>query len=300
MKILANDGLAKNAEEHFIDEGIEIETNHFDKEELMKVGGDYDVIVVRSNTKIDRDVAKALKGTKTALVIRAGVGLDNIDINACKDCGIDVDYTPNSSKNAVTELVLGQMLNLSRHLSVADATMKKGQWNKKQYDGFEIAGKTLGIIGFGRIGQSLGEKAIALGLEVIYYDLIKVENDYAKYYEFDDLIKKADYISIHLPSLDEPIIGKKELDNMKESAILINYARGNALDEEELIDALKNNRIRGAAIDVFPNEPKVNEKYFELDNVALTPHIGASTLEAQKNIGNEIINIVDNYFGVKA
>ncbi|SHH14550.1 D-3-phosphoglycerate dehydrogenase [Anaerosphaera aminiphila DSM 21120] len=300
MKILANDGLAKNAEEHFIDEGIEIETNHFDKEELMKVGGDYDVIVVRSNTKIDKDVAKALKGTKTALVIRAGVGLDNIDINACKDCGIDVDYTPNSSKNAVTELVLGQMLNLSRHLSVADATMKKGQWNKKQYDGFEIAGKTLGIIGFGRIGQSLGEKAIALGLEVIYYDLIKVENDYAKYYEFDDLIKKADYISIHLPSLDEPIIGKKELDNMKESAILINYARGNALDEEELIDALKNNRIRGAAIDVFPNEPKVNEKYFELDNVALTPHIGASTLEAQKNIGNEIINIVDNYFGVKA
>ncbi|RVU54038.1 D-2-hydroxyacid dehydrogenase [Anaerosphaera multitolerans] len=299
MKILANDGLAQNAIDHFLNEGIEVDTNHYDKEELMKVGGDYNVIVVRSNTKIDREVAEALKGTNTSLVIRAGVGLDNIDINACKEVGIDVDYTPHSSKNAVTELVLGQMINLSRFLSLADRTTKEGQWNKKLYNGHEIAGKTLGVIGFGRIGQSLGEKALALGLKVIYYDLYKVENDYAEYFELDDLLKNADYISIHLPSLDKPLIGKRELDLMKETSILINYARGNAIDEEALIEALKNRKICGAAIDVFPNEPKVNEKYFELDNVALTPHIGASTYEAQNNIGNEIISIVDNYFGDK-
>lgn len=294
MKILANDGLAKNALEYFVDKGIEVNTNHYDQEELKKVGAEYDVIIIRSDTKITEDVAKALHDTETKLVIRAGIGLDNIDINACNKYNIDVDYTPNSSKNAVAELALAQMINLSRFINLADTTTKEGKWNKKQYVGTEIQGKTLGIIGFGRIGKCLAQKAIALGMNVLYYDLIS-DDTMAKYTELEELIKNSDYISIHLPGTDKPIIGRNELELMKNSAILINCARGNAIDEEALIDALNTKKIAACAIDVYPNEPKVNEKYFDIDNLILTPHIGAATKEAQENIGNEIIGIVDKF-----
>ena len=225
--------------------------------------------------------------------------LDNIDVAYAEKNGIIVRNTPDASSAAVAELVLGHIFNMARFLHNSNITMRKGEWNKKQYQGIEISGKTLGIIGFGRIGKELANKANALGMNIIYYDS-KEQKEYNSdytYCEFDKLLELSDFISIHVP-LDKnkkALIGKDEIAKMKDGAYLINCARGGVVDEDALLKGLDSNKLAGAAIDVYMNEPKPNVLLCNHENVSVTPHIGASTKEAQRKIGEEIINIVEEF-----
>lgn len=295
MKILANDGLDKKAIDFFNDNKIEVETSHYDKEMLQKVIKSYDVLIIRSATKVDRDLVDAAKGTNLKLIIRAGVGLDNIDVNYAQKNGIMVQNTPNASSNSVAELVLGHMFSLSRFISISNLTMREGVWNKNIYTGVELSGKTLGIIGFGRIGRVLAKKAEALGMNAIFYDKFIKNDDQFMYYPFQEVLKEADFISLHVPSTEKPLIGKEEFDIMKEGVFIVNAARGGVIDEEALLVALNSNKIAGAGLDVFESEPGPNLKICNHPKVSCTPHIGAATEEAQKRIGQEIIDIVMDF-----
>lgn len=295
MRILANDGLDIEAIEKFRENNIEVDVNHYDKDELNKVIGNYDILIIRSATSVDKKLIEAAKGTKLNLIIRAGVGLDNIDVDYAENNGIMVRNTPNSSTNSVAELVLGHILSISRYINISNVTMREGKWNKKAYTGVEIYGKTLGIIGFGRIGKALGEKAEALGMDVVFYDkLIKFDNKF-KYLPLEELLKKVDFISLHIPATDKPIIGEEELNLMKEGVFIINAARGGIIDENALLWALNNGKVAGAGLDVFMREPGPNLDLCNHPRVSCTPHIGAATVEAQRRIGEEIISIVMRY-----
>lgn len=292
MKVLANDGLAKNAVEVLEKDGIYVDTNHYDKEELCNKIKDFDVLIVRSATKVNKEFIDIAKGYKLKLVIRAGVGLDNIDVEYAQRNGIMVKNTPNSSSNSVAELVLGHMICLARYITISNITLRDGQWNKKAYTGVELSGKTFGIVGFGRIGRALAKKAKAIGMEIVFYDKYYKKDKDFKYLPFEELIRQADFISLHVPSLDKPIIGKEELENMKDGVFLINAARGGVIDEEALCDALNTDKVAGAGIDVFVKEPQPNPCLCNHPKVSVTPHIGAATHEAQIRIGEEIIEII--------
>ena len=295
MKILANDGLDKKAIEFFHENNIEVDANHYDKEMLQTVIKHYDVLIIRSATKVDRDLIDAAKGTDLKLIIRAGVGLDNIDMKYAQKNDIIVQNTPNASSNSVAELVLGHMFSLSRFISISNLTMREGVWNKNIYTGVELAGKTLGIIGFGRIGRVLANKAEALGMNVIFYDKFIDNDDKYIYQPFQEVLKEANFISLHVPSIDKPLIGKEEFEIMKDGVFIINAARGGVIDEEALIVALNSNKVAGAGLDVYESEPGPNPELCSHPKVSCTPHIGAATEEAQKRIGEEIIDIVINF-----
>lgn len=296
MKILANDGMDKIAIEHFENNNIEVDTNHYEKDELLKLIKNYDAIVVRSATKVYKDVIDAAKGTNLKLVVRAGVGLDNIDVDYARENGIEVRNTPNASSNSVAELVLGHMIGIARYIPISKVTMEDGQWNKKQYKGVEIGGKTLGIIGLGRIGKALANKARALGMNVIFYDMFIKEDDNYPYYPFEELLRRADFISLHVPSTGKPLIGEEEFKLMKDGVHIINAARGGVIDEEALLNALNTGKVAGAGLDVYENEPNPNSDICCHPRVSCTPHIGAATKEAQARIGEEIIEVVEEFF----
>lgn len=295
MKILANDGIDKGAVEIFMENNMEVDTNHYEKQDLKKIIGDYQVLIIRSATRVDRDLIDAAKGTKLKLIIRAGVGLDNIDIEYATANGLIVKNTPNASSNSVAELVLGHMLTLSRFIAISNVTMREGCWNKKAYTGVEIFGKTLGIVGFGRIGKSLANKARALGMNVVFYDKFITEDESYQYNELDDLLRKADFISLHVPATEKPLIGREEFEIMKDGVFIVNAARGGIIDEEALLDALNNKKVAGAGLDVYNIEPNPNLELCKHERVSCTPHIGAATQEAQERIGQEIIDIVMDY-----
>ena len=298
MKVLANDGLEISAINEIKKNGIYIETNHLDKEELIENIKNYDVLVVRSNTKVTSDVLEAGAKGNLKLVIRAGVGIDNIDLDYAKKVGIKVSNTPDASSDSVAELALGHMFSVARYIAVANYTMRNGQWNKKQYKGSEIAGKILGIIGMGRIGKALAGKAEALGMKIIYADVLGKQDNLA--YEFmylDNLLKVSDYVSLHVPYDKDKgaLISSREISMMKEGAVIINCARGKVVDEEALLEGLNSGKLAGAGIDVFEQEPSKNTELINHERVSVTPHIGASTKEAQERIGKEVAAIVINF-----
>ena len=298
MRVLANDGLEKGAINELELLGVEVVTDHLEKDQLINKICDFDVLIVRSATKVTADVLDAASNGNLKLVIRAGVGVDNIDVPYAKKLNIDVRNTPSASSNAVAELALAHILAVSRYIGVSNFSMRNGQWNKKKYKGCEIAGKTLGIVGIGRIGRLLGEKAEALGMNVIYTDLLgKQDNISFKYVEFEELLKESDYISLHVPydKNSGALIGKKEIELMKDGVFLINCARGKVVDEKALLEGLNSGKIAGAGIDVFEEEPTSNMELINHPNVSVTPHIGASTNEAQDRIGKEVVNIVKEY-----
>ena len=256
---------------------------------------DFDILVVRSATKVDKELIDAMTKGKTKLIIRAGVGLDNIDTAYAAEKNIAVKNTPNSSANAVAELVLGQMFNLARFLNLANITMKQGEWNKKAYTGMELEGKTLGIVGFGRIGQTLAKKALALGMNVIYFDLYPANLENCTSVSLKEVLKNADFISLHTTATEKPVINQETLNYLKPSAFLINASRGNVIDEKALLKALNEQRIAGAALDVFVNEPTPNEELCRHPLCSVTPHIGAATAEAQNRIGKEVLQHILDY-----
>lgn len=299
MKILANDGMDKSAVKQLLDHGYEVDTNHYQGAELHQQLQQVDCIVIRSATTLrqpDIDVAK--QAGRLQLIIRAGVGIDNIDHVYAESVGIKVRNTPNSSSDAVAELAIGHMFSIARHIYHANVTMRQGKWNKKQYKGIELAGKTLGLIGFGRIAKQVASKAIALGMNVIYTDLRGEDSSdtSCQYVSKEELLRTADFISLHIPFIKEqgPYLGKQEFDLMKPGMYVIHTARGGVVDEVALLEALDNGQVAFAALDVFEDEPTKHEAIYTHDRISLTPHIGASTVEAQARIGLETIQVIQD------
>ena len=294
LRILLNDGLDKKAISNLELLGCDVDTNHYDIEDLKEKIKEVDCIVIRSATKIRRElIDEAIKGGKLKLIIRGGVGLDNIDVQYAEQNGIKVRNTPNASSSSVAEIILAHMFSLARFLNQSNITMKAGLWKKKEYVGVELEGKTLGIIGMGRIGSELAKKCTALGMKIIYFDLMdikNIDNNYRKV-EFDELLRESDFISINI-SGTKSIIGSEELKKVKKGAFIINTSRGKALDEDAIITSLNDGTLGGVGLDVFLEEPSKNLELIKHPKVSLTPHIGASTKEAQMKIGEEVINII--------
>ena len=300
MRILASDGMDKSAIAALQAEGHEVVEQFYEPAELAEQVKQYDVLVVRSATKVRVPIIDAAKETgRLKLVIRGGVGVDNIDVKYAEENGIAVRNTPRASSNTVAELALAHMFSVARYISAAGHTMREGKWEKKAYKGIELSGRTLGVIGYGRIGQALGQKAQALGMKVLAYDIFKVEgleNENMKYVEMDELLANSDFISLHTPSIDgKPLINEETIAKMKDGAVLINTSRGNNVDEVALLAALKSGKLRGAGLDVFAEEPPKNSELLNFPTVSCTPHIGAQTAEAQKRVGAEIVDIIKNF-----
>jgi len=301
-KILASDNIPKNAVEKVRSMGCPVHEETFGPDELPEKLREYDAMILRSATKITREVLEKLgPDSKLKLIVRAGVGLDNIDLKAAKEMGVEVHNTPNSSIESVAELTLGHMLTLSRHLQKSNQTMRKGQWNKKIYKGVELSGSTLGVIGIGRIGRDLAEKAKALGMIVQYFDVMGEVDDLPQftYVDKDTLLRTSDFITLHVPKIsgEPPVLGKPEFDKMKDGTYVINCARGGLIDEEALLEALNSGRVAGAGLDVFEHEPPKESPLLQHENVSLSPHIGASTVEAQNRIGQELVDIFADFCG---
>lgn len=301
IRLLTNDGLESASIEALKTLGVEVVNEHFGQDVLGEKLKEFDAIVIRSATKLTADVFEAEAGGNLKLAIRAGVGIDNIDIPAAESKGVTVRNTPFASSDSVAELAIGHMFALARFIAISNYTMRNGEWNKKKYQGTEIAGKTLGIVGMGRIGQSLAKKATALGMKVVYYTIEGKHDDLEyDFVSFEEVLKTSDYISLHVPydKAAGSLIGKKELEAMKNTAHLINCARGKVVDEAALIEALDNGEIAGAGIDVFEEEPTKNEKLVNHAKVSVTPHIGAATDEAQTRIGEEVVSVIKEFFNL--
>ena len=283
MRILVTDGMDKTALETLRAKGHEVVEQFYAPEELGEAIRDFDVVVVRSATKVRANHIDAAKGSRLKLIIRGGVGVDNIDVAYAEANGIAVKNTPRASSNSVAELALAHMLSCARFVSIAGHTMREGKWEKKAY---------------GRIGQALGRMAQGLGMNVVAYDIYHVEGiecETMHYVTMDELLAQSDFISLHTPAIDgKPLINRENIAKMKDGVIFVNTSRGNNVDEEALLEGLNSGKIRGAGLDVYAEEPAKNEALLNHPNVSCTPHIGAATKEAQKRIGMEIVSIIDN------
>jgi D-3-phosphoglycerate dehydrogenase len=264
-----------------------------DEAELVRTIPEYEVVVVRSATKVTRKVIEA--APKLKLIIRAGIGLDNIDVEAAKEKGIEVANTPAATSISVAELTFGLMLAAVRRLGRAHLSMKEHKWEKKALSGTELFGKTLGIIGFGRIGQEVAKRALAFGMKVIAYDVVAVKTDLpVRMVSFDELLSSADIITLHLPLTKETkhLISQAEIEKMKNGVIIINAARGGVVDEASLLEGLNKGKVRAASLDVFEKEPPVDFSLIDHPEVFATPHIGAAAEEGQKRAGAEVVKIL--------
>ena len=300
FRVLASDPLDADAVAAMRQAGLEVdEKTDLSVERLKSEIGAYDAIVVRSATKLRAEILDAAR--KLKLVVRAGVGLDNVDVEHAKSKGIEVRNTPAASSNSVAELALGHILSLARHIGRGTASTKAGRWEKKQLEGVEIEGKTLGIVGIGRIGQALARKARALGMRVLCYDAYLKKSpipDVAAMVSLDRLLAESDFVSLHIP-FDPAVgatIGQAQLARMKDGVRIVNCARGGVIDESALAAAMKSGKVAGAALDVFGTEPPpADHPLLALDSVSFTPHIGASTVEAQARVGREAAQIVIDF-----
>ncbi|MDQ2684985.1 MAG: D-2-hydroxyacid dehydrogenase [Thermoproteota archaeon] len=257
------------------------------QQELITKVKDYDVIIVRSRTKVTKDVINS--AIRTKIIARVGVGLDNIDTLEAQKKNIEVINAGEASVNAVSELVLGLMLSLSRNIPNANYATKQGKWIKKDLMGVELKGKNLGIIGLGKIGRNVARLARGLRMNLIGYDVVPIDKTFAQEVslittDIKTLIESSDYITCHVPFTEQTkhLINKEMFAIMKNGAFLINTSRGEVIDEQALIDCLKNKKIGGAALDVYEVEPPINKELLELDNLICTPHIGAQTKEGQE------------------
>jgi len=261
-------------------------------EELPNVLPAYDGMVVRSRTKVRQPLIDVCPNLK--IIVRGGVGLDTIDVDHARSKGITVMNTPKASSASVAELAIGYMFALARSLYKASATMKAEKWEKKAFEGDEIGGKTLGLVGIGNIGKEVARRATALGMTVLAYDPYVKAAEYVKLVSLDELLAQADYISLHLPKTKDSanMIDKAQFEKMKPGVRLINCARGGIVNEEALYEALTSGKVAGAALDVYAVEPPTDWKLAKLDNVICSPHIGAQTKEAQGRVAAEVADIL--------
>lgn len=300
MKVLLNDGLEKEGIKFFEDYGVETDTKKRDLTALIADIGQFDALIVRSATKVTREVIEAGAKGKLKIIGRAGVGYDNIDVEAASQNGIVVKTAPFGNTNAVAELTIGLLLSVARNVPQAHQSLKKGVWEKGKLKGAELSYKTLGILGCGKIGQRVAELARrGFDMEVLGYDICPCAEAKIKYVSKEEVLKNADFITIHTGG-KAVLIGEKELSMMKPTAYIINTSRGANIDENALYSALKEKRIAGVALDVYTDEPKTdgaefNNKLRELDNVVFSAHLGASTVEAQRETAIEMARVISNY-----
>ncbi|MCD6299221.1 MAG: phosphoglycerate dehydrogenase [Thermoplasmata archaeon] len=301
MKILVTDVIAEEAME-MLKKNHDVTFKDITGEELAREIAPYHALMVRSGTKVTEE---AINNAENMVVIgRAGIGVDNIDIASAAKKGIKVVNSPTGATISVAELTIGHMISLARHLPRADRTTRAGEWAKKKLKGVELHGKTLGLVGCGNIGRAVAEHTRAFGMDVIGYDPYipkeKLEEEGIRKVEtVEEVMEGADFISVHVPHTEEThhLIDGDMIARMKPSAYIINCARGGVVDEGALYDALKENRIAGAALDVYENEPAKENPLFELENIVFTPHIGASTKEGQIRAGTicaeQILKVLD-------
>jgi D-3-phosphoglycerate dehydrogenase len=306
MRVLICDPVAPATIQALQEAGIQVDNRPaITAEELLRDAAQYEGMVVRSRTKIRQETIDA--ATNLKIIVRGGVGLDNIDVAYAKSKGIAVRNTPKASSNSVAELALGYMLALARRIPQATMSLTAGEWKKKQLQGSEIAGKTLGLIGYGNIGGLLGKKASALGMSVIFYDVITPPDPGdAKQVGLDDVLAQSDFISLHVPKVPATtnILNAAAFAKMKDGVYIINCARGGIVDEDALYDALASGKVAGAALDVFVDEKVTpgNPKLFGLkdedgfNKVIGSPHIGASTAEGQARVGAEVADIMIEFY----
>ncbi|MFC1742997.1 D-2-hydroxyacid dehydrogenase [Candidatus Riflebacteria bacterium] len=316
IKILANDGLSDAGCRLLQEAEFELSTEKVEQGNLVNEINEkkYDAVLVRSATKITKEIIDSCPSLK--LIGRGGVGMDNIEVEYAKSKGIAVVNTPAASSASVAELVFAHLFSICRYLNYSNRQLREGDFKslKKKYShGIELAGKTLGIIGVGKIGKEVAKRALGLGIKVLatdpFQEKVEVRAELFGTEEIDVVIKlktvtlaetlmNSDFITVHVPLGEDkkPIIGRDELNKMKRGVILLNIARGGVVDEDALIEALKEGKIRSAGLDVFLNEPKPREDLLQMDNISLSPHIGGSTVEAQARIGIEIAELVINFF----
>ncbi|MBC8214618.1 MAG: hydroxyacid dehydrogenase [Candidatus Marinimicrobia bacterium] len=255
-----------------------------------------DVVLIRSKTKVTKEYMDAAPNLK--LVIRGGVGLDNVDLEYAKEKGVAVHNTADASSIAVAECAFTLMIGITNHIGRADSSMRNGQWIKKELKRTELYGKTLGIVGLGRIGTELAKRAIAFGMTVIAFDPFVESSDFAEMKsEMKDVLNVSDYVSLHLPLIDSTkgIINSETLKEFKDGAFLINTGRGKTINEEDLVDALKSGKIAGFGNDVWYSDPPETNPFTELPNVLMMPHLGASTKENLLRIGDIVENIITEF-----
>ncbi|TRZ93214.1 3-phosphoglycerate dehydrogenase, partial [bacterium] len=248
----------------------------------------FNAVVVRGATKITRPVIEA--GTDLRIIVRAGIGLDNVDAAAAKEKKIAVANTPAATSITVAEHTFGLMLGAVRNHGRAVVSMKQHKWEKKALEGTELYGKTLGIIGCGRIGIEVARRAIAFGMKVIAYDVIPIKTDLAvTQVPMDELLAKSDLITLHIPKQPQPVVGAAEILKMKDGVIIVNVARGGVVDEKALLDGLNSGKIRAAALDVYSKEPPDDFTLIDHPNVTPIPHLGAAAKEGQQRAGLEVV-----------
>jgi D-3-phosphoglycerate dehydrogenase len=299
MKILVADEISERGISILKNSGHEVDVSAGLKEdELVRIIAKYDALIVRSAAKVTR---KIIMASKLKVIGRAGVGVDNIDLEAATEKGVLVMNAPSGNITSTAELAIALMFALLRNVSSADRTMKAQKWDKKKFTGRQLAGKTLGIIGLGKVGAEVAKRALGLGMVIIAHDpLISPElavKLHVRLVNLDMLLSEADVITIHttLTPQTKGMIGKEQLAKMKKSAFLINTARGGIVDEDALLEALSEKKIAGAALDVFAKEPPEDWKLMIHENLIATPHLGASTKEAQEEVGSEIAEQIDLY-----
>jgi len=318
FRILANDGIDPIGKELLEKAGFQVDTNHIPQAELSEGLKNYDAITVRSATKVRKDLIDACPNIK--LIGRGGVGMDNIDVDYAREKGLAVVNTPAASSLSVAELVFAHLFTGIRFLQDSNRKMPvegNTRFNdlKKAYaKGIELRGKKIGIIGFGRIGRETAKIALGLGMDVLAYDLFEIPKELElvlggnvrvncpiNAVSVEQLIKESDFISLHVPFSEKPVLGKEEFAIMKDGAGVVNCSRGGTIDEDALLEALNSGKVSFAGLDVFDNEPSPRQDLLSHPNVSLTPHIGASTNEAQERIGTELANLIIDFFkNVKA
>jgi D-3-phosphoglycerate dehydrogenase len=301
-KVLVSDPLSKKGLE-ILDKAKEIEYDlkpGLSLEELKKIISEYDAIIIRSETKLKAEIIEAADRLK--VIGRAGIGLDNVDLRAATKKGIVVMNTPQENAIAAAEHTIAMMLSISRKIPQATATMRAGKWEKRKFVGVELYGKTLGLIGIGVIGTIVADRARGLKMKAIGYDpyLSKevAEKKGVELVSMDELLNKSDFISVHTPLTDETrnLIDKNSFRKMRSGVILVNCARGGIVNEKDLYEAIKEGKVAGAALDVFEKEPAIGNPLLELEEVICTPHLGASTGEAQENVSIAIAQQIVDYF----
>ncbi|MBQ6196117.1 MAG: 3-phosphoglycerate dehydrogenase [Lachnospiraceae bacterium] len=301
VRILVTDGMDASAAEILRNDGFEIVEKFYEPAELGAALRDFDCVIIRSATKIKEPQIDEAKGSRLKLIIRAGVGVDNIAVQYAEANGITVRNTPNSSSNAVAELAIGLLFSCARFISLSGHTMREHLWEKKAYSkGFEIAGKTMGVIGYGRIGRLVGAKAQALGMNVL--SIVHrnkpegVECETMHFVSMDELLAQSDVVVLCAPSGDKPIIDAEAIAKMKDGVVIINVSRGANVDEAALLEALNSGKVKAAGIDVWMSEKEPNWTLAGHPAVSGMPHVGGGTKEAQKKIGKELISVIKEFF----
>jgi D-3-phosphoglycerate dehydrogenase len=295
-KILLTDGLATISDQKLLNAVDLDDRKGISAEELLTIIKDYDGVIVRGRTKITEEVLSVAENLK--VVGRMGVGVDNIDLEAAREHGVTVVNAPVATTVSVAELTLGLMLSLIRHIPKADCGLKAGEWLKKECRGTELYQKTLGIMGFGHIGEEVAKRALVFGMRVIACDPIRPIEEIiavgAEHAPLKDLIKQADFITMHIPHIPSThhILDENAFNNMKDGVRIICAARGGVIDEKALLGALESGKVAGVALDVFEKEPPGKDTLLDHPNVVATPHIGAQTEEAQLRAGHDILSEV--------